>query len=214
MKKIVKIEPAFFREYKHDYKPSTWQQLSHAIGPDVRTYILSGMTPLDGEINPSEQNYQCAYTELPIEPDSDSSHVDHFRKQSMFQDPRHIFNWNNIFTACNNNDIGAKFKDRYIKESDYDYLINPALENPNKYLTYNLLGKVVEVSKDINSEDYKKANRTICLLNLNEHYLKQQRLTVSKQVKAVCNQLTLENIKEDLGKFDSFVEFVYNSFQE
>lgn len=214
MKKITKVEPKFFTSYFEKERPETWEELSRAIGYDIRTYMLSGISPDGEEINPSEQNYQCAYTELDIEPEGSSSHVDHFRKQSMFQAHNYIFNWINLFTACNSNDYGAKHKDRNIQKEDYEYLINPAIDNPSKYITYNLLGKAIEASQDTNSKDFKIAKKTIDLFNLNERSLKAHRLSVSKQVQSVCNQLPLVEIKADIGKFDSFVEFVFKSCVE
>lgn len=211
MKKITKVEPEFFSSYLEKEKPETWEELSRAIGYDIRTYMLSGMSPDGDEINPSEQNYQCAYTELDIEPESSHSHIDHFRRKSGNMFPNLIFNWTNLFTACNNNDFGAKHKDRNIKKDDYEFLINPALDNPSKYITYNLLGKVIEVSKDTDSKEFKIAKKTIELFNLNEPALKAHRLSVSKQVQSVSNQLPLVEIKADIGRFDSFVEFVFKS---
>jgi len=212
MKHITKNEPHFFSIYLYDHPPNTWEEVSRAIGHDVRVYMLSGMMPDGNELIPSEQNYQCAYTELDIEPEGRDSHIDHFRKQSMFQDLR--FEWTNLFTACNHDDYGAKHKDQHIVPSDYDDLIHPAIDHPSQYLTYNLLGKVIEVSQDVQSDAYKQAKKTLDLLNLNAYSLKQQRLAVSKQVQAVYKQLSLDEIKENVGKFDRFVEFVYHAYKE
>ncbi len=214
MKQIRKVEPQFFKDYVNNSKPANCGILSRDIGNDVRTYMLSGMTPDSEENIPSEQNYQCAYTELDIEPEGNISHVDHFRKQSMFQSHRYIFDWNNLFTACNNENIGAKYKDKNIKQSDYQYLINPASENPNDYLTYSLLGDFLEKSDNMDSVEYIKAKTMIDLFNLNDYSLKQQRLTVSKQVQNMCELLSLEEIKNEIGRFDNFIEFVYNACVE
>ena len=213
MKKILKNQPQFFIDYLIKKKPNTWGELSKEVRHNVRIYMLSGMCPDDNtEIIPSEQNFQCAYTELNIEPES--SHVDHFRKQSIFPSHKYIFNWSNLFTACNNEDFGAKFKDKKIKKVDYQCLINPALDDPNDYLTYNLLGEILEKASDKKSIQYKKAKTTIYLFNLNDYSLVQQRKTVSKQVQAMCDQLTLEEIKKEIGRFDNFVEFAYKTFNE
>jgi len=179
----------------------------------VRTYMLSGMHP-DNTETPSEQNFQCAYTELNIEPESSDSHVDHFLKQSIAPSPKDIFNWSNLFTAYNSENFGAKSKDKKIKTDDYQYLINPALENPKDYLTYNLLGQILENTEDKKSNQYKKAKTTIELFNLNDRSLTQQRFTVSKQVKVMYDQLSLEEIKNEIGRFDNYVEFLYKAYNE
>ncbi len=207
MKKINKKEPEFFQNYIKSENPTSWKKLSKAIGKDIRNYMLSGFMP-DGKIKPAEQNNQCAYTELHIEPDTSSSHIDHFRKQSMF--PKEIFKWTNLFTVCNNENYGAKYKDKNIRQDDYKLLINPALENPKEYLTYTLNGHICEKSSNKNSYEYLKANKTIELFNLKDYSLQQQRLAVAYQVKAMCDQLSVEEIKKQIGRFDSFVEFVYD----
>ncbi len=211
MKKINKNEPQFFKDYLKTNKPKTWGELSRDISFDVRKYMLSGMTPDNNEYI-SEQNYQCAYTEIDIEPEE--SHVDHFKKQSMFQKHEFIFDWSNLFTASNNEDYGAKHKDKNININDYEYLINPALENPNKYLTYTLLGDVVEKSHDKNSIEYLKAKKTIDLFNLNDYALVEQRKTVSRQIKKMYEQLSLDEIKRNIGRFDTFVEFAYKAYKQ
>ena len=113
--------------------------------------------------------------------------------------------------ACNSEYYGAKHKDKKIKRSDYDFLINPGAENPVDFLTYTLTGKIVELSNDEESTLYKKAKATIELFNLNDISLHNQRRTVSKQVQAVHDQLPLEEIKNEIGRFDSFIEFVFET---
>ena len=212
MKKILKNQPQFFIDYLIKKKPNTWGELSKEVRHNVRIYMLSGMYPDDTETIPSEQNFQCAYTELNLE--SSNSHVDHFLKQSISSSPKDVFNWLNLFTACNSENFGAKSKDKIIKKEDYDYLINPALDDPNDYLTYSLWGNILEKEKDTESISYKKAKKTIKLFNLNDYSLVQQRKIVSKQVQAMCDQLTLEEIKKEIGRFDNFVEFAYKAYNE
>lgn len=90
--------------------------------------MLSGLVPDETlEQNTiSEQNFQCAYTEIDIEENGNSSHIDHFRKQSMFPNLR--FEWSNLFTSTNNEYYGAKYKDNIyrIQRDEYQNLINPA----------------------------------------------------------------------------------------
>ena len=111
MKRINKKEPVFFSEFIRKKKPVEWDEVSCAIGKDIRTYILSGSKPESKkeQNNFSEQNFQCAYTETDIEPKSASSHIDHFRKQSIF--PSLKFSWSNLLVSTNNESFGAKYKD-------------------------------------------------------------------------------------------------------
>ena len=68
MKKVSKEEPAFFSEHIAKEKPKNWNELiTKGVGIDIREYILK-----------NEQNYQCAYTEVRINSDISSSHIDHF----------------------------------------------------------------------------------------------------------------------------------------
>lgn len=203
MKKINKIEPSFFTDYLRRNNPSDWGVLSIEIGFNIRDYILSNS---NGD---SEQSYKCAYTEVDISPNSNSSHIDHFKKQSLF--PYLRFDWHNLFVSTNNESYGAKHKDRYIKHEDYAYLLNPANEDPKQFLYYSIIGSVSPLSNDESSEDYKKAETTIQLFNLNHKSLKNQRLVVVKQIKSYKSQLSLEEIKRQIGKFGSFIDAIYYS---
>ena len=216
MKKINKKEPKFYSDFFLKEKPTEWSELSIKIGEQIRTYILSGLEP-DGkneQNNFSEQNFQCAYTEIDIEPESSSSHIDHFCKQSMF--PTLKFNWSNLFASTNNESFGAKYKDnKYrIHETDYQYLINPAIENPTDYFEYAYWGDILIKARDKNSKEYQKAKKTIDIFNLNEKSLVEQRLTVAKQVKAYSEQMTISQIKTCIGRFDSFIEYIYSGFKK
>ena len=71
MKMVSKLEPVFYQDYISRNKPGTWKQLSFDIGFDMRTYMLM-----------KEQNFQCAYTEIRLEPEK--SHIDHFKKKSLY----------------------------------------------------------------------------------------------------------------------------------
>ncbi len=77
MRKIDKKEPDFYKEIIRKYKPEKWNDIHNKA--DIRFYMLS-----------DEQNFQCAYTELRIEPET--SHIDHYIKQSFIL---------NDFQLCN-----------------------------------------------------------------------------------------------------------------
>ncbi|MGB1205260.1 MAG: retron system putative HNH endonuclease [Chitinophagales bacterium] len=199
MKKIDKSEPSLFTDFIKKEKPKIWADFN--IGYDTRSYMLC-----------DEQNFQCAYTEIAIEPENTSSHIDHFRKKGMF--PKQCFEWQNLLTACNNEKYGAKYKDKNIKEEDYKLLIQPAIENPKSFFIYSFIGDIIPLSKDEQSNSYKKAKTSIDLFNLNHKSLKEQRKTVYKQVEAMYTFLTLKQLKEVIGRFDSFIEYVYYTLKQ
>jgi uncharacterized protein (TIGR02646 family) len=210
MKRLHKKEPLFFKEFIRQVHPVEWYQLSE-IRESIRTYILSGLVPNEA-IEPNtnaEQNFQCAYTEIDIEPDSYSSHIDHFRKQSLF--PALRFDWDNIFVSTNSNYYGAKYKDnKYrIQQNGYQYLINPATENPGDYFKFSFTGEILMKEKDEKSIQYIKAKKTIEIFNLNERSLTEHRATVAKTVIAYFGQLTVGQIKTNIGRFDNFIEYIY-----
>jgi len=193
MKPITKIQPLKFQQFIDKNKPRTWFELSKEIGKDLRMYMLN-----------SEQNEQCAYTELHIDCKSSESHIDHFQKQSIF--PELKFDWNNLFTACNNEYYGAKFKDKRIKETDYEYLINPAKTNPANHLSYLTTGEVL--CKD------KFGESTIILFNLNDKSLVEQRRAVAKQLKTIYKDFDVEVLVNQFGKFESFIREIYKKFND
>jgi len=81
VKQISKKAPQFYRDFVRKNSPTEWSDVSLSIGYELRMLMLM-----------EEQNYQCAYTEIRVEPED--SHIDHFRKQSLFQNL--IFDWNNL----------------------------------------------------------------------------------------------------------------------
>ncbi|MEA3452264.1 MAG: retron system putative HNH endonuclease [Bacteroidota bacterium] len=211
MKRINKKEPVFFTNFIRKNNPTEWNNIAE-IRNDMRIYMLSGLVPDEGiEQNTiSEQNFQCAYTEIDIE--EDSSHIDHYRKQSLF--PKFRFKWNNLYTACNNRYYGAKYKDNTyrIKKPEYQYLINPSIENPSKYFEYSFTGEILIKSTDKSSIEYQKAKLTREVFNLNEPSLVAHRQTVAKAVNEYFKQeFSIEEIKKNIGKFDSLVENVFNN---
>ena len=191
MKKINKNEPDFYKEFAEQDKPRSWGDLSREIGYDVRKYMLE-----------EEQHFQCAYTEVHIDPDPGNSHVDHFRKQSLF--PKSVFKWNNLLTACNSEHYGAKFKDKNIRgKEDYQYLINPVKEEPQRYFSYSMTGEILA------DEDDRKGQFTIDSFNLNDRSLVERRKMIVCEVMAMCNQLSLDQLIHDIGSFESFIRVIH-----
>jgi len=193
MRKINKREPYFYKELIKKVKPEKWNDIQNKT--DIRIYMLC-----------EEQNFQCAYTEQRIEPET--SHADHYIKQyfilqGLFK-PITIFTWENLFTSCNNDFYGSKYKDRHIKTSDYEMLINPSKENSNNHFNYSWFGEII-----VNENDIKGCN-TVKLFNLNDSVLVEQRMIVAFQVKTMYKQFTLIELITIIGKFESMICYLYN----
>lgn len=194
MKQIAKQEPQFFREFVEQNSPQLWEEISRKIGHDVRTYMLK-----------KEQNFQCAYTETRVEPEN--SHIDHFKKQSLYTNL--IFEWDNLLTSCNNEAYGAKYKDKMVKnKEDYQYLINPVLDNPHNYFNYAMTGDVL-----IDEHD-EKASITRDFFNLNDYSLVEQRKQVAYQVMAMHKEFSVDELIDFIGKFESFIRALCADFKK
>ena len=199
MKRINKSTPDFYNDYLRKNSPKEWNTLSQDIGQQIRDYILD-----------EEQNNQCAYTEIALGSSTKSSHIDHFKKRALF--PKDTFKWENLVVSCNSEEYGAKHKDKEIKLTDYQNLINPTIENPSDFFHYSFTGKVEE--KGQTDAERTKASTTIRLLALNNQSLRDRRATVINHVKNYALQLSLDEIKSAIGEFDSLVESIYLAFQK
>ena len=192
MKKINKIEPDFYQNYISANKPDTWKQVSFDIGFDMRTYMLM-----------EEQNFQCAYTEIRLEPEQ--SHIDHFKKKSLY--PNLTFHWNNLLTSSNYDFYGARFKDKHIKKEHYQNIINPVVENPQQYFSYSFTGEILVDPKN------EKTKLSIEMFNLNDRSLVEQRKAVAEIVKSMYNQFTVEELIDCIDKFENFIRALYIEFK-
>ena len=193
MKTVIKKEPNFYSNFISKNKPKIWKTVSQEIGFECRIYMLS-----------EEQNFQCAYTEISIEPEN--AHIDHFIKQSFIKSGLFsvsITEWNNLFTTCNYEYFGAKHKDKNIKKEDYNVIINPAKDNPNEYFDYTFTGEILPIN------DNQKARKTIELFNLNDNGLVEQRKTVAEFVKLMYNQFAVNELVNSINKFESFIRTLY-----
>jgi len=196
MKRIDKKEPDFYHETLFKSKPEKWEDLPNRS--ELRIYMIT-----------YEQNFQCAYTEVRIEPES--SHVDHYIKQSFILQglfkPLTIFSWENLFTSCNSDYFGAKYKDKNIKPADYEPLLNPAMESYANHFKYSWTGEILVEENDI------KGFHTIRLFNLNDPVLVEQRKVVAFQVKTMYNQFSLEEMIGIIGKFESMIGYFYHQLE-
>lgn len=192
MRKIHKEIPEFYQKNLRTEQPKSWEKVT--CRNDMRIYMLY-----------KEQSFQCAYSETRIEPEF--SHIDHFVKQSFINQgyfkPLTVFSWENLFTSCNSEYYGAKFKDKNIKIDDYKLLINPSLDESSLYFEYSWTGEILAISHN------EKALKTIELFNLNDFALVEQRKVVALQVRLIFNLMTLADLINIFGQFESMICYFY-----
>lgn len=193
MRKIDKGEPmASFKEFISKHHPTKWKDVKE-ISNVWRKYILE-----------YEQHWLSGYTEEPI--CMDSSHIDHFRKQSLFNSL--IFDWSNYIVDSMNETYGAKHKDSIVKSrEDNDKLINPAEEDASRFYKYELNGKI-EVAEGLSNEDRDRAIYTREAFNLNESSLVERRRVIINTIMEPYKDLTDDVILQALAAegFTSVVE--------
>jgi len=203
MFKINKKEPDYFKNAKRKIKSpknsNAWSnpQISR-IRLELRKHILN-----------NEQKCLCAYCERIIRCDSNKSNIDHFKTRNLF--PQETLNYNNLLVSCNREDTCSTFKDRNIKcKSDYDYIINPIIENPDDFLDYLLTGEII--SKNCTP----KAENTIKAFNLGTKEadkLVQHRKQITKTIIEKID-LSLGEILRNMNyEFQSFIINVYNKLK-
>lgn len=193
MKQISKQEPKFYQDFIRKKLPTEWRDVSLSIGYELRMFMLM-----------EEQNYQCAYTEIRVEPED--THIDHFRKQSLFPNMR--FDWNNLLASGNSEAYGARYKDKKLKkQQDYKFIINPVVDNPKDYFTYSFTGDILADEND------SKAVKTIDYFNLNDYALLEQRKQVIREIQEMYKQFTVEELVKYIGKFESLIRSIYSDLK-
>ena len=196
MKKIEKKRPPeFFQQFLKKRKPKAWNDIAE-IRARMRAFILD-----------EEQRGQCAYTELTLSDSPDSSHIDHFKKQSDRFFPKNRFDWNNLLVSTNNENYGAKWKDKTIRKKDYNKLVNPTNESPNEYLYFSATGHVEQ------KNDSPKGHFTIDTFNLNHPALIEQRKIVANTVSQMSTQFSEDELVTLIGKFESTIRTIYKDIK-
>lgn len=155
----------------------------------------------------TEQENLSGYTEKPLK---SGVHVDHYRKQALFNTQDMVFGWENMIADEHNPGYGADYKDRMVTmREEYAKLINPVLEDPHHFLTYMDEG-IIKPADGLSGQDREKAEKTIEVFNLRHPLLKELREHAIRMVKEYKIQgLTEEEILEALRDFGfiSAVEF-------
>lgn len=182
MHKINKKEPLqAFADYVKRQKPQRWEDLSPEIDYSFRLQMLF-----------DEQDCLCGYTEIPLEEDSSSSHIDHFVKRE--HDSKKIFDWNNLIVSTVDEDYGGKYKDnKYgIKRNGYSKIFNPVMEDMSQYIEYDNDGEMM-VKGSVDEQNKQKVVETIKAFNLNHKSLCERRKDIIRDLSTYYNQGMLGN---------------------
>lgn len=160
MRKINKGEPMpSFSEFVKMHHPAKWSDAKD-VSRTWRDYILE-----------YEQSGLSGYTEEALH--LDKTHIDHFRKQSLFNTL--VFDWNNLVVDSVDETYGAKYKDKIVNtKTDNEKLINPVTEDASNFFKYELNGNIT-VADGLSSKDSERAYYTIGAFNLNEASLAERR---------------------------------------
>ena len=183
MRKIDKGAPiASFSDFVRTHQPTMWEDAKD-VSRLWREYILE-----------YEQHRLSGYTEEPLR--LDDAHIDHFRKQSLFN--AFVFDWNNFVVDGVDETYGARFKDKYVKScEDNEKLINPVTEDASRYFKYELNGNIAVVT-GLTPDDSARADYTIKAFNLNEASLSERRRIIINTILDAYQDLSDELILEAL----------------
>ncbi|MGL5351440.1 MAG: retron system putative HNH endonuclease [Cetobacterium sp.] len=168
MLKVQKtLEPKFYKDFKtkHISKINNWDDMNdhYEVKQELREYMLL-----------EEQNFKCPYCESLIYDESEGN-IEHIRPKDKFKEL--YLDYNNFLTSCRSAYSCDNFKGSKWDEN----FINPVLENPRDYFTYDLYsGEIIPKSDDKMIKE--KAEKTIEILNLNHNNLKNKRRNFIKML--------------------------------
>lgn len=195
MRKIDKGEPlAEFSKFLLRYTPSRWEELNGELRYNIRLHILL-----------YEQDCLCGYSEIPLDEENTSSHIDHFVKRDY--DHSKIFDWDNLVVSAIDEDYGGKYKDNTykIKQNEYAQIFNPTKDDMGQYIEYLRDGRIAPrdgIQDAIND----KILKTIEVFNLNCRSLKNRRKQLLIELDS-CSGLPKEELKHTFEK-NGFISLI------
>lgn len=216
MLKIDKAEePQEFIEFKKTH-PKEWDDLGandkfRGLKKRLREYLLEH----EQKINSS---YCCVYCERKIS--LERSHIEHIKPKCVYK--ADTFNYQNLTVSCQEdkdkvevNGLKRNLKTcGHYKENRFDEakFINPVLENPKDFFTYEMTTGNIIPRDSLNGKDQEKAKYTIGLLNLNDVYLCDSRIELLNYFTSIE---TWEKLIEDLDnsyQFPGVVDFFRSEY--
>jgi len=202
--------PDSFKDFVKRKKPKKWE--------DIHQYdFTDGMKECRKHILEDEQMGLGGYTELPLSYDREDIHIDHFRKRSLFNSARDIFDWNNFIVDVHLKDksYGADYKDDNIKDRDcYNNIINPIEEDPHHYFQYMENGDIAPQT-GLSKVEKDKAVYTIDTFNLNHQHLRKRRSDIIELINFYSNEnFSCDIIKDALISqgFMSVIEYYTEAY--
>lgn len=157
----------------------------------------------------TEQQSLSAYTEKPL---GNTTHIDHFRKRSLF--PLLTFDYSNLLVDDLNDNYGACFKDNHagVTQATFDgdnRILSPVTDNMPDFIDFTVKGKMIP-KPDLTPRDRSRVEETIRVFNLNHATLQSCRQSI---INAVADyrtaELTAQEIMELLSPsgFHSAIEW-------
>ena len=183
-----------FVKYLDKHKPSKWEELNGKLRYNMRLHILL-----------YEQDCLCGYSEIPLDAENTSSHIDHFVKRDY--DHSKIFDWDNLEVSAIDEDYGGKYKDNTykIKQNEYAQIFNPTKDDMGQYIEYLRDGRIAPrdgIQDAIND----KILKTIEVFNLNCISLKNRRKQLLIELDS-CSGLPKEELKHTFEK-NGFISLI------
>lgn len=183
-----------FVKYLDKHKPSKWEELKGELRYNMRLHILL-----------YEQDCLCGYSEIPLDAENTSSHIDHFVKRDY--DHSKIFDWDNLVVSAIDEDYGGKYKDNTykIKQNEYAQIFNPTKDDMGQYIEYLRDGRIAPrdgIQDAIND----KILKTIEVFNLNCRSLKNRRKQLLIELDS-CSGLPKEELKHTFEK-NGFISLI------
>lgn len=183
-----------FVKYLDKHKPSKWEELNGELRYNMRLHILL-----------YEQDCLCGYSEIPLDAENTSSHIDHFVKCDY--DHSKIFDWDNLVVSAIDEDYGGKYKDNTykIKQNEYAQIFNPTKDDMGQYIEYLRDGRIAPrdgIQDAIND----KILKTIEVFNLNCRSLKNRRKQLLIELDS-CSGLPKEELKHTFEK-NGFISLI------
>lgn len=147
--------PGCLADYRHG--AHTWSEVT----PDHKAEIRTHLQQLQGLC--------CAYCESSLE---QGQHVEHFRPRDRF--PTLTFAWSNLFWSCDCVDHCGHYKDTSAAAYNPDDLIDPAVDDPERFFRFYSDGQI-RVRSEITDAERLRATETLRVLNLEHDSLRYGR---------------------------------------